>query len=174
MEKYFITKGTDKKGPYSIDDLLKMELTDEYLIWKDGFEQWKPITEISELKSKIIISPPPTPAQVKQTSQRLALVSSLKTSGIWLLILWAAAFLFAGGYKSDDELENNYGHGEYAIYGGGSVIRQSLIWTTLIISFVISLVILLFVYREKIAKKNVADERDVDKDTDGQIITEEK
>ncbi|CAI9429379.1 hypothetical protein MSHRCOH1_04125 [Candidatus Ornithobacterium hominis] len=26
MEKYFISKGTEKKGPFSIEDLLKMEM----------------------------------------------------------------------------------------------------------------------------------------------------
>ena len=50
MENYFITRGTEKKGPFSIDALTKMALTNDYLIWKEGFEKWKPITEIEELK----------------------------------------------------------------------------------------------------------------------------
>lgn len=165
MEKYFITKGTEKKGPYSIDDLLKIELTDDYLIWKDGFEKWKPVTEIAELKSKVIISPPPTPAQLKRVNQKIAFLNSLKISGIWLLVLWAAVFLFMGGYKSDDELKNSYGYGEYPIYGGGSVIRQSLIWTSLVISFTISLIILFFVYRDKVKPKIETAEIEKDKQT---------
>lgn len=168
MEKYFITKGTDKKGPYSIDDLLKIELTDDYLIWKDGFEQWKPITEITELKGKIIISPPPTPDQVKRTNQKSAFLNSLKTSGIWLLILWAAVFLAMGGYESDYKLEDTYGYGKYAIYGGGSVIRQLIIWASLIISFAISLIILFFVYRAKTKPKIETTERNEDRQTDEQ------
>jgi len=174
MEKYFITKGTEKKGPYSIEELSKMELTDDYLIWKDGFEKWKPITEILALKNNIIISPPPTPFQLKRTNQKLAIIKSLKTSGIWLPILWAAVFLIMGGYKSDNELENSYGYGDNAIYGGGSVIRQSLIWTSLLISFVISLIILFFVYRDKTKLKIEPDETNEEIQTDEQTTSELK
>ncbi len=149
MEKYFITKGTERKGPYSIEDLQKMELTDDYLIWKDGFKKWEPITEIAELKNNIIISPPPTPAQLKIKDKKATFITSLKTSGIWLLGLWIAIFLFMGGYKNNNDLQEMYGYGENAIYGGGGVIREGLFWTSFLISFAVSLIILFFVYRNK-------------------------
>jgi len=153
MEKYFITKGTEKKGPYSIDDLKKIELTDDYLIWKDGFEKWKPISEITELENDIIITPPPTPAQLKRENQKIIFINSLKTSGLWLLVLWIAIFIVMGGYKDNYELKENYGYGANPIYGGGSVIREALIWTSLLISTTISLIILLFMYSNKINAK---------------------
>lgn len=153
MEKYFITKGTEKKGPYSIEELLKMEITDDYLIWKDGFEKWKSITEIEELKSKIIITPPPTPFQQKRKNQKLAFISSLKTSGIWLLILWGVIFFVMGGWETDYQLKESYGYGENAIYGGGDEIRKSLIMTSFILSTAISLIILFFVYRNRTKTK---------------------
>jgi hypothetical protein len=174
MEKYFITKGKEKKGPYSIEELSKMELTDDYLIWKDGFEKWKPITEIIELKSSIIISPPPTPVQLKRANQELALAKSSKISGIWLLILWADIFLVMGGYKSDYELNASYGYGDNAIYGGGSVIRRTLIGTSLLISFVISLFILFFVYRDKAKLKIEPNETKEKTQNDEQITSELK
>jgi hypothetical protein len=141
MDKYFITKGKERKGPVSIDELIKMELTDDYLIWKDGFEKWIPITEVVELKGSIIISPPPTPNQIKRTNKQIALRKASTTTVICLFIIWVVFFLLMGGYKSDIELKDSYGYGEYAIFGDGNAIRESLIWSSLLISLAISCII---------------------------------
>jgi len=155
MNKFFITKGTEKKGPYSIDDLKKMELTDDYLIWKDGFEKWTSISEIIELKNEIIITPPPTPAQLKRKYHRILFFNSLNTSVMWLLVLLFVIYVVMGGYKNNRELKEIYGYGEHPVFGEGSDIRWALIMSSFLISFVISLVILFFLYRNKTNAKQM-------------------
>lgn len=149
MEKYFLTKGTEKKGPFLIEELLRMEITDDCLIWKNGFEKWKPVIEIEELKSKIIVTPPPTPFQQKLNNQKLAFISSLKITGIWLIIFWIIIFLVMGGWKDTDALQNYYGEGEYPIFGGGDVIRKALIKVSFVPAVGVSLIILFSSYRDK-------------------------
>ena len=258
MEKYFISKGTEKKGPFSLEDLMKMEITEDYLIWKDGFDKWVPISEIELLKPHVIKLPPELPLSKNENvgfdykknlklyglvfiglfillfifnggfsdeydlrktyssyeyrgtdyygeyktglelRQNVAWYSftrtlllafvfylimyirqnkkvpflsnvkinkpiflqSLKFSGIWLGILWLGIFLLMGGYKSEYELDNSYGSGEYPIYGGGEEIRKALIMTSFILSTAISLIILFFAYKNKTKNKKDADTRE--------------
>jgi hypothetical protein len=57
-KKYFITTGKKKSGPYSIEDLKTIELTHNHLIWTEGFEDWKSIIEIEDLKNYILQEAP--------------------------------------------------------------------------------------------------------------------
>jgi hypothetical protein len=152
MKKYFISKGSEKKGPFSIEQIKTMELTDEYSIWAEGFEDWKQITEMEELKENIIITPPPTPKQLKKNKQKTSILSALKVSGIWLIVLWLVIFFIMGGFMDDYDIESRYGYGEYKVYGSGSQIRETLIGTSLLLSAVISVIILFFTYKSRLKK----------------------
>ncbi len=150
MEKYFIAKGNDKKGPYSFEDLLKIELTDDYLIWKDGFDNWKPISEIEELKSHISIRPPATPIQLQKLKQKTVIINSVKSAAIWLPVSWLLIFMIMQGFAGDYALKNCYDSDEYPVFAEPFVIRRMVAIIALIISTIISIVITYFIYERDI------------------------
>jgi len=153
MEKYFITKGTKKEGPFSIDDLGKMTLTNDYLIWKEGFEKWKPITEIEELKSIVIETPPPTPLQEKRKKQKSVFLKSLEIGVFRIPAFWLIMFIIMGGFAQDYSLEELYGKNDnFPIFGGADVIRKGLIYASLFISLIISLITTIIHYRINVLK----------------------
>mgnify|MGYP000861534895 CR=1 FL=1 len=157
MKKYFITIGKEKKGPYSIEELKKMELTDKYLIWSEDLGDWKTITEIEELSNTIIKTPPPTPAQKKSQEKKNSTIEALKISCIAFIIIAIVVYFVMGGYLNDSELKDKYGYGEYAVYGEGWQIRENLMYISAIGAFVISLIIFYFSYNNQINKKNETD-----------------
>lgn len=58
MELYYYLKGPEKVGPIHEEELKRLGLSPETLVWKEGFENWKAISEVPNLKSSI---PPPIP-----------------------------------------------------------------------------------------------------------------
>ena len=51
MKKYYYLDGPNKKGPFSIEELINLNLDEEVLIWTEGFSKWKPIKEVEEISS---------------------------------------------------------------------------------------------------------------------------
>lgn len=66
MKKYYIAVSDDTQGPYTIEELKKLDVTKDSFIWCEGFEDWKKASEIPELsdlcREAKIITPqsPPT------------------------------------------------------------------------------------------------------------------
>ncbi|HHW80994.1 MAG TPA: DUF4339 domain-containing protein [Bacteroidales bacterium] len=59
MKKYFYSDGTNKFGPFSIDELREKNITEETLIWFQGLSEWLPARNFSELNDIFAPSPPP-------------------------------------------------------------------------------------------------------------------
>ncbi len=71
MEKeYYYLDEKEQKGPFNIDQLKTVVLNSETLVWADGFENWKPIKDVEELKGLLKKSPPPPP--INDNSQNSA------------------------------------------------------------------------------------------------------
>lgn len=66
---YFIIKNGKKEGPYEISDLKVMKLLNDTLVWKEGFENWKPAKEVEELIKITFTPPPPIPAKKITTEE---------------------------------------------------------------------------------------------------------
>ncbi len=58
---YFISKNNSKEGPYTLEEVLAMRLTDDILVWKDGMIAWSKISELPEFKNVVIKTPPSLP-----------------------------------------------------------------------------------------------------------------
>lgn len=65
-KRYFIIKDGEKKGAYTFEELIKLEIFDNDLIWEKDFEDWTKASEIKELQDYLIFSPPPTPSEKKE------------------------------------------------------------------------------------------------------------
>ncbi|MFC1760235.1 DUF4339 domain-containing protein [Candidatus Neomarinimicrobiota bacterium] len=50
MKKYFYLKGNEKKGPFSIGELQKQNITRETYVWYYGLDKWTTLSEVDELK----------------------------------------------------------------------------------------------------------------------------
>lgn len=150
MKQYFISKGAVKEGPYSIEELSSMELRENYLIWKDGFDSWKNITEVEELKKEIIPTPPPTPKELQRRRLKKKILNSFIISSICLVLLWFLIYIFIVGDLKDYELEEHYGYNsDFGIYGNGNIIREKLLFVALLISGIISALVFLISYNIK-------------------------
>ncbi len=66
MKKFFYTDGTNKYGPYTIDELREQEITGETEVWFQGSEDWIPADEVEELEYLFSNSLPPQKEEVKE------------------------------------------------------------------------------------------------------------
>lgn len=58
MEQYYIIENETKKGPFSLKELIELNLPETTLVWKIGLKDWTELKNISEYKKTI---PPPIP-----------------------------------------------------------------------------------------------------------------
>ena len=62
MEKeFYYLDEKEQKGPFIIDQLKTVGLKPDTLVWTEGFENWKPVKEVKELKGLLKKTPPPPP-----------------------------------------------------------------------------------------------------------------
>lgn len=62
MEKeFYYLDEKEQKGPFTIDKLKTIGLKPETLVWTDGFENWKQVKDVDELKIVLKKTPPPPP-----------------------------------------------------------------------------------------------------------------
>ena len=59
MKKYFLHNGKEQHGPYSLDELKEIGLTDKTMVWFDGISNWSEAQSIPELKEFATLTPPP-------------------------------------------------------------------------------------------------------------------
>lgn len=58
MEQYYIIENEMKKGPFSLKELIELDLSETTLVWKKGLKDWNELKNLSEYKKTI---PPPIP-----------------------------------------------------------------------------------------------------------------
>lgn len=69
MKHYFIVINEKKEGPYTLEQLKNIKLSEKTLVWRSDFNDWKSISEVEELKEQIIIEPPKT--KMEQIDERI-------------------------------------------------------------------------------------------------------
>lgn len=75
MKKFFYTNGTDKIGPFTLEELKYQNLSRDTKIWFYGLENWTPLTEIEELQSLINSIPPKLPNLDKESTHGTNIVN---------------------------------------------------------------------------------------------------
>ena len=65
---YYIVK-VKEEGPFTLEQVLELSLTDDTLVWKKGMSYWSKVTEIEELRSTIIAAPPPLLVGIKKDTE---------------------------------------------------------------------------------------------------------
>ena len=72
MEKYYLLEGKNVLGPFSKIELAQMRLTVDSLLCREGTNDWRGISEFSELNSLRSVLPPPPPPRNIQKKKGLA------------------------------------------------------------------------------------------------------
>ena len=61
MKKYFIILNDVKEGPYTLEELLKTDISQSSLVWVAGMDNWLQAKYIQEISSELKKIPPPLP-----------------------------------------------------------------------------------------------------------------
>lgn len=148
MIKYFISLNNKKSGPFSLDELKKMNLTDEYLVWQNGFDDWKNIIEVDELKDFYVKLPPPLPNKTNGLFNNVWNKYENEFSLILFLFILFLVFLlvYTGVFLSDSSLiENDKGLGVYKIGSNDpDELRIQYIFISIIAAALLSFISFLF------------------------------
>ncbi len=67
---YFISRNNKKEGPLSLEEVKRLKLTEDILVWKDGLSNWVSIKEVPELKDFVISTPPLLPVEVENEENK--------------------------------------------------------------------------------------------------------
>lgn len=86
-KQYYYAKGRKKKGPYTEDELVKLKLKPETLIWTEGLNKWQPLSDFDGL----IKTPPPLPIEI--LSSRTNPRKRLSVSLVLLVLLLGGSFI---------------------------------------------------------------------------------
>lgn len=79
MEKeFYYLDEKEQKGPFSIDQLKTVGLKPDTLVWADGFENWKQVKEVEELKGLLKKTPPPPPIIDNSTNSTIQIQDEAK------------------------------------------------------------------------------------------------
>ncbi len=80
MEKYyFIVNEEKKEGPFTLEQVKKMNLLPETLIWRSDDSNWRQVKEMEELKDFIVLSPPKTYKEIQTEENIKKYISVIKT-----------------------------------------------------------------------------------------------
>ena len=75
-EQYFIGKGGETIGPLSLEQIRNEIFFENTLIWKASYKDWKPATDVEELKEYITLSPPSLPLSTEYKNNSFSNVTS--------------------------------------------------------------------------------------------------
>lgn len=66
-KEYYIARGTEKTGPFSLEELQSQAIQPNTLIWKLGWSNWKEASQVAEIQVSFPPAPTPPPVPVPKT-----------------------------------------------------------------------------------------------------------
>lgn len=87
MKEYYCYKNGKPHGPFTLNELVEMQLSGDSLLWYPGLKNWKKLKEIPELKNLITSQDltPPIPEINREASNKT----------LTYLMVWCSFHLFA-------------------------------------------------------------------------------
>lgn len=90
MKKYYYLDGPERKGPFTEEELINLNLSHEILIWTEGFDNWRPLKDIPDL---LRIIPPPLPENIRAEVTKMKKSNKVRYSFLTLLALLITSFI---------------------------------------------------------------------------------
>ena len=96
MEYYYLDK-SEKKGPFTLQELKKEKINRESLVWFEGLQEWTKLKEIESLK-EVFVAPPPIPNKILGDGNDKKSVSSsnpfnISNKLVGYYIVWVLIFV---------------------------------------------------------------------------------
>lgn len=66
-KKYFIVSKGQKEGPYTVDELSRIEISSSTLVWSNDLTDWTEARNVPDLKNLLKNIPPPIPPKKKKS-----------------------------------------------------------------------------------------------------------
>lgn len=63
MEKFYIVINNEQKGPFSVKEILEMDINQNTLGWNENYDNWTELKNIEQFKIKFSKKPPPIPKE---------------------------------------------------------------------------------------------------------------
>lgn len=139
MRKYFYTDGTNKFGPFTLDELQAENIDRETKVWFQELDDWKSAGDVSELIDIFQLVPPPL-SQTSSINDTLNNASNSKPPKTWLIesilvTLFCCLPFGIAGIVNAAKVESRFYAGDFE--GAQRSSNEAKKWTT--ISFYISL-----------------------------------
>lgn len=90
MKKYYYLDGSEKKGPFTEEEFINLNLKHETLIWTEGCDNWKPLSEFPDL---LKIIPPPLPENFQSEVGTNNKSKKVRFSFLTLFVLLIVSFI---------------------------------------------------------------------------------
>ena len=82
-QKYFVIINEKQEGPFSLQELSELKITNETPIWFEGMGDWQTIKEVAELKYLIKeVIPPPFQGKSISNSTKVEVTGTIKTEKV--------------------------------------------------------------------------------------------
>lgn len=114
MKEYYIAKGEEKTGPFSLDEMKIQIFYADTLIWKEGWHDWIKASDVPELQQLINSAPPPIKlkedAPIEDEMPNISILILSYFFG-WVIapiyIIYRIAILFIGSDEKPVEFANS-------------------------------------------------------------------
>lgn len=141
MKKYFYTDGTNKFGPFTLEELREENITRETKVWFQELGEWKTAGTIPELSEIFKLVPPPI-TKTSSNFNNMDITNNQKPPKTWLVesilvTLFCCLPLGVVGIINASKVESRFYAGD--IEGANSSSANAKQWT--LISFFIGLAI---------------------------------
>ena len=88
MSQDYLHDGQNQIGPFSIDELMRKNISGETFVWKEGMADWVKAKEIPDLKEIFGNTPPPFRASVNNPKPPLTSAGTKEASGTYKTGNW--------------------------------------------------------------------------------------
>tara|TARA_R110002110_G_scaffold415294_1_gene649094 strand:- start:871 stop:1503 length:633 start_codon:yes stop_codon:yes gene_type:complete len=138
MENFFIVINNEQKGPFSVKEILEMDIHQKTLVWNENYDDWTELKNIEQFKTKLSKKPPPIPLENKEEPLKIILTkektkrrkinyekifeSLFKLAGISLVIGILTAFVYSFSVYDISKFDNyDYSRVTMNLNGGSNV-----------------------------------------------------
>ena len=78
MEKFYIVINNEQKGPFSVKEILEMDINQNTLGWNENYDNWTELKNIEEFKIKLSKKPPPIPKENNEKPLKVIITKEKK------------------------------------------------------------------------------------------------
>jgi hypothetical protein len=137
MANYHVSIKGQKSGPYTLEEVKAMKISDEDLVWNANMRDWQKAMYLIELNGHINITPPKLPEN--RINEKKAINQSVAYSLIPFIItfIWSFAKILGSNINSSQN----------------PIDQEYLILACILFSLIPSLIFLTICYRYKIKKE---------------------